>query len=182
MKYFRLRDDIEFLNRWYLGDIYGIDNWKVLVTAPETTNSLKIELIQDGAEIDFTLSETYGVPIVSEKLRKEFTTCEELDFVSVRVGGKSCRKSYYLMVTRQLADCVDEKESDFQILEKNDPVRPDKSGQYRSFFNLKIDATKVGDLEVFRLKNFETAIVISENIKNKLEMIEATGTDFELVT
>ncbi len=71
MKYYRLKDDIEYPNRWYLGDILDVDGWELLSSVPKIDNKLDVELYQDGDEMDFTLSDKaklikkneYKVPI-----------------------------------------------------------------------------------------------------------------------
>ncbi|WP_447971890.1 imm11 family protein [Nitrospira sp. M1] len=75
------------------------------------------------------------------------------------------------MVIKKSVDCVDENKSEFQKFEQNDPVRPDKAGEYRAFMKLRLDANKIVDVAIFRLAKFETAIIINEHIKSNLKLL-----------
>lgn len=108
----KLSDDINYPNRWYLGDISQVDNWELTTSTPK----------------------------------------EHADHLT-----------------------VDEVNSEFQKFEENDPVRPDESGEYRAFTKLRLDPNKIVDIDLFRLKGFEVAVVISERIKGKIESIGTTG-------
>ena len=172
---YRLNDDIEYPDRWYLGDVIGVDNWQLATSSPDTNEPLDVELVQDGVETDFTITATYGLPIVSSKIRREFVDLPELTFVPVSVVGRSCHTQYYVMVTKRTVDCVDEEKSEYQKFEENDPVRPDLAGEYRAFFELKVDPTKTAGLSIFRIAKFEVAIIVDERIKELLGGIDATG-------
>lgn len=32
MNFYRLRDNVDYLNRWYLGEVLSVDNWALLRT------------------------------------------------------------------------------------------------------------------------------------------------------
>ena len=93
MKYYRLKDNINFPKRWYLGEILGVDNWQLISSVPEQKNELNLTLYQDGEEMDFTQTEVYGVPIVSEKVKNELSCIYGIKFIPVnlekgaRTGG-----------------------------------------------------------------------------------------------
>jgi hypothetical protein len=46
---------------------------------------------------------------------------------------------------------------------------------------MRIDPSKVGDAKVFRPWGWTVALIVSEEIKEALERIRATGTQFEEV-
>jgi hypothetical protein len=46
---------------------------------------------------------------------------------------------------------------------------------------LRIDKQKVGNTKVFRPEGWEVALIVSEEIKDALERLGATGTRFEEV-
>jgi hypothetical protein len=58
---------------------------------------------------------------------------------------------------------------------------PDRVGQYRDVRDMRIDRAMVGNAKVFRPEGWEVALVVSEEIKNALENMGATGTRFEEV-
>jgi len=175
MKYFELNDDINFPDRWYLGDIFKVDNWKLSTSIPENAINMKIKLVRDGEEMDITFTEAYGVPIVSLKVREALDGIQGIAFIPVQVQGKNCTTEYFVLVTTEVVECVDEINSEFQKFEENDPVRPEKAGEYRAFMKLRLDSSKIVDIDIFRLMNFEVAVVISERVKEKLESVSTTG-------
>ena len=190
MKYYRLRDDINFPDRWYLGDVMHVDNWLYRNPPVEFMEPGKssLEIYQDGNEIDFTLTERYSVPIVSESFLKALSGLEEIDkpyhhvvFNEVDIVGKSLLNKYFAMVIETQIDCVDELQSDFKKYEINDPVRPDLAGEYSAFFNLSIDVDKTNDMHIFRIKEYLSAIIVSEKVKSRLESSSITGVVFENV-
>ena len=50
MSYYELTDDINFPNRWYLGDIAFADNWE-LAQHLDPEREYEVEVYRDGSEI-----------------------------------------------------------------------------------------------------------------------------------
>lgn len=190
MKYYRLRDDINFSKRWYLGDIQHVDNWLYRDPSVEfmEPGRGRLEVYQDGDEMDFTLTERYAVPIVSKKFFEALAGLEEIDkpyhhviFNQVDIVERPSLETYFVMVIETQQDCVDESKSDFKKFEVDDQVRPDLAGQYSAFFNLVIDPSKTDGRHIFRVKKHLGAIIVSEEVKNRLELSGITGAIFENV-
>lgn len=183
MRYFRILDDINFTNRWYLGDVSHDDNWIFTNGKPVSKDwdKLSLEVYQDGDEMDFTLTEGYLVPIVSENFKKKVTDVKGIEFFPVSIHKKQIKNKYYVMVVTQTADAVDESKSEFEKFEKDDAVRPDKAGEYRAFVKLVIDPPKAKGREIFRLKKFDIAIIVSEHLKKKITDDRLSGATFEEV-
>lgn len=190
MKYYRLRDDINFSSRWYLGDVQHVDNW--LYRNPPVDfmepGRGSLEIYQDGKEMDFTLTERYAVPIISGDFVEALSGLDEVDkpyhyvvFNEVEILDKPVSKSYFAMIIETQLDCVDESKSDFKKYAINDPVRPDRAGEYSAFFNLVIDPSKTEGKHIFRVKKHLGAIIVSEEVKNRLEKAGVTGAVFESV-
>jgi hypothetical protein len=59
--------------------------------------------------------------------------------------------------------------------------RPLDFTEYASVRDLRIDRTKVGDARVLRPEGWDVALIVSEEIKDTLERMGATGTRFEEV-
>jgi hypothetical protein len=181
MKYFELNDDINYPNRWYLGDILEVDNWEISTSKPVGVSNLQIEIVRDGNEMDFTFTEAYGVPIVSKKVKDALDSLPEITFVPVQILNRDCNTEYFVLIISAAIDCVDDDSSEFQKFEENDPVRPDKAGEYRAFIKLRLNVKKIVDIDVFRLRKFEIAVIVSEQVKNSLEAIGTTGMDLSTV-
>jgi hypothetical protein len=175
MNFYRLTDDVHHQGRWYLGDVSNFNSWSLLNKAPQGIDLLDMDVFRDGEELDFTLSECYGLPVVSDKIKEALDGVSGIQFISLEINGKSCISRYHLLVVSTVLKCVDECRSMFNKFEINDPVRPDKAGHYRGFMKLIIDAEKAKGHQLFRLEGFEIALIISEEIKARLDNIQAKG-------
>lgn len=190
MKYYLLRDDLELPSRWFLGDIRNVDNWGFSDPAPYFMEPAiyTLDVYRKGTAMDYTATEAFGVPVLSRKAKDALSGLPEIDepyyhtvLEPVNVEGMPVEQDYFVMVIETQIDCVDEVRSDFQKYEVNDPVRPDRAGEYRSFFNLVVDPEKIGDHHIFRLKKHLGSIIVSEEVKRRFEDAGVTGAVFESV-
>jgi hypothetical protein len=186
MKYFLLRDDVYFPLRWHLGEIIQVeDNWLFTAGNPiqldNIPDSLQISLYKDGIPMDYTTNGAFSVPVVSDKIRLQLDGVKGLQFIPVEISSKNVFTNFFIMVVGKVICCVDEEESVFGKFVKNDPIRPDKEGQYSWFTKLIIKKDKAQNEDVFRIKNAENYIIISERVKAALEDVGATGADLQEV-
>jgi hypothetical protein len=178
IEYFRLTDDVHFPKRWYLGDVRNADNWALVAgNFADPRQPLAVEVYREGDEMDFTLTEAYGVPIVSGKLRKALGDLPGVRFLPIEVEGKTLQQSYFAMLIESIVDCVDESRSEFEKFEVGDRVRPDKAGQYRAFFRLVVDKARAmtAGRPVFRLARFEVAIIVSGDVRRIINSVGTRG-------
>jgi hypothetical protein len=61
---------------------------------------------------------------------------------------------------------------------RHEDNRPDKLGEYRAVYGMRIDPSKVGDARIFRPWGWRVALIISEDIKQAIESAGLTGTRF----
>jgi hypothetical protein len=182
MEYFRLLDNINYPQRWYLGDIVPDDNnWKFTyankVDEALLSNDLKVEVYKSGIPMDYTTTEAYVVPIVSVALKQALEFVKDVQFLPVKIE----EKLYYIMVICSVIACLDESESEFEKYTENDLVGPDKAGDYKSFYKMKIDEKKVGVKNIFRLGGYDIAIIVSEKVKKEIENINSLTAKFKEV-
>jgi hypothetical protein len=183
MHYFTVTDDINLKDRWYLGDINIEDNWLFTYGKPLNTpdfDNLQVEIDKWGQELDFTLTDAYGVPIISEKLADQLF--EFGDFIQlIPVSIARAKSNYYILVLKFSIDCVDEGKSEFEKFEEGNDIRPDKAGEYEVINVLKLDASRI-NAPIFRISKYDIQMVMSEEIKLKLEQSNITGCRFKLAT
>lgn len=180
MNYYELTDDINFPNRWYLGDIAFTDNWG-LAQRLDPEREYEIELCRDGSEMDYTCTEVYGVSVVSKKFKDAVFGIAGITFAKVNIFGKKTISEFYIMAVAQELACINEEESEFQKFEVNDPVRPDKAGEYRGFLKMVVDPKKCAGFNIFRVKGFSIAIVVNAQVKQNLESEGVLGAQFKSV-
>ncbi|MCE4056167.1 imm11 family protein [Pseudomonas sp. Au-Pse12] len=190
MNYYLLRQDVLVPEKWVLGDVRHVNNWNFIdppVNFMEP-GAYALDVRFDGCEVDYSLAGYASVPVLSLKAYKALSGLPEVDepycnvvFEPVRFENKKVREEYFLMIIETQFDCVDEKKSGYKKFETDDPVRPDLAGEYHAFTNLVIDPEKVGHQHIFRVKKYLGAIIVSEEVKRRVEMAGVGGVLFESV-
>lgn len=184
MKYYRLQDDINYPNRWYLGTIINDDdNWKYVIgdNIDNYSSELEAKVSQDGSEMDYTITNAYSVPIVSERIKNQLYNLSDIQFIPLKIVGRKSDLKYFIMVVANKIDCIDETKSKFNKFEVNDPVRPDLAGHYRGFFRLVLDESRIEGKDVFRINKAENYLIISDRVKEALQNISASGVKMTLL-
>jgi hypothetical protein len=183
VNFYRLLDDISCPGRWYLGNVNVEDNWIFTYGMPvdETRfQNLIVEIYQSGREMDYSITEVYGVPVVSERLTEWlYEYMDDVQLMPIKVPNAS--KNYFILVVKNKINCVDERKSNFQKYEVDNEVRPDKAGDYEAIYDLKIDPTNINK-NIFRLAKYDIVTIMNEDVKLKLEKAALSGLRFELVT
>ena len=182
MKYFRLLDNINYPQRWYLGDLVpDNNNWKFTyankIDEALLASDLEVEIYKSGNSMDYTTTEGYVVPIVSVALRKALEFVKDVQFIPIQIEGQL----YYIMVLCSVIYCVDESASEFEKYLENDSISADKTGDYKSFYRMKIDERKTRFKDMFRLGGYDIAIIVSEKVKNEIENINPLTATFKEV-
>ncbi|CAI8817198.1 MULTISPECIES: imm11 family protein [Pseudomonas] len=188
MKYYLLREDVQFPERWYLGDIKHCNNWLFIDPPSEYMEpcTYALEVLEEGVSLDFSLAGYASVPILSEKARDALVGIPDVDepymnvvLEPVTVAGEHAHDRHYVMIVETQLDCVDESRSAFKKYEVNDPVRPDRAGEYSVFLSLVIDPARVQGKHIFRVKKHSGALIVSEEVKLRLERADLSGMLFE---
>jgi hypothetical protein len=182
-RYFRLTDDVHYPERWHLGEVEGIDNWALVMAraAPDASGEHVVKLYEPGREMDFTLNALYSVPIVSDRVRQALAGVPGLRFLPVRIEEAPSSRRFFVMVVDEVLDAVDESRSEFQKFAVDDPIRPDKAGQYKGIYKLVIDEAKAAGHPIFRLRGFLTAIIVDADVERRLQAAGVTGAVFQPV-
>ncbi|WP_312531721.1 imm11 family protein [Paracoccus sp. (in: a-proteobacteria)] len=198
MKYFRLVDDMweeTSQDRWIFGRFkyeteranYEFIDPPIEYMAPCT---YPIELRREGKPTDFSFTMDPGnVPILSTKAKNALAGIPEVDrpyhdvvIEPICIENTKVVGTYFVMIIETQVACVDEARSRFEKYIKDDPVRPDKAGQYRYFYELVLDPTKTESRHIFRLKDHLSTIIVSEEVKLRFENAGVTGAKFESVS
>lgn len=188
MDYYEILDELYIpKKRWFLGSINfdgEWDFWKYV--SPGKLDIPQKELFvttrKKGLPLDFTMAD-FELPIINEKV-KNLINQEELQFIPVKLEADPNSKiNYYLMVVNKEVECVDESKSVFVKWLKNDPIRPDKTGEYKSFEKLILNPVDIPkEANIFRLKKYDLVIVISEKLKRLLEENKVSGVQYKKIT
>jgi hypothetical protein len=181
MKYFLLKNDLNYPKRWFLGPIAlpsPFDFWKFTGIGPieDETDDLQVKITESGSVLDFTFSD-FDIPIINEKVASFFPE-HEVQLIKVQAGLFT--KLYILMILNAL-DCVDESLSSFEKFDENHSIRPDLAGNYEVFYKLVLDKSRCAEFSIFKIKGCSHYIIVNEKIKNKMMDSNVKGVLFQEV-
>jgi hypothetical protein len=182
---------------WVLADPYMRERWfpdeplaedGSVIDAREFTqgrrysgpNPVLIPLaIKKGLRPEFTFA-AFDMPVVSERVGKvlEAHCPHEIQRIPVRIDTLSGYEILNITVT---ISCINENLS-VVTKWKCEDGRPEKVGEYRMISELMIDPSFVREVEIFRIKGWEIALIVSEKVKQTLEKLPNIGVIFQVVT
>ena len=180
-RFFDLFDDMSVPYRWVLGEIMDEqgreldDSWQFTRgCAVRVDERLKVSIDVSGRALDFSLT-GLGTPIVHVRVASVFSELAPGDVQLIPVDVEGYPDQYLILVATKLIRCIDEKASQVQFWRPEHGL-PEKVGKYYSVDDMRIDKSKVGDARVFRTEGWRIALIVSEDIKDALDRIGATGT------
>jgi uncharacterized protein DUF1629 len=187
-QYFDLTDDVYISSRWDLGrplDEQGqqMEDWLFTKGEPVTIEGRPHIPVRGGEGKALDFSEAgIGVPLVSARVASVFAELAPKDVQLIPVDVEAHAEQFYILVCTRLVKCIDDEASDEVRYWKPEDGRPEKTGRYRSVIGMRIDPVQVGDAKVFRPWGWDVVLIISEDIKQALERMGATGAKFTEVT
>jgi hypothetical protein len=185
-RYFKLTDDVSVPGRWELGeptDLRGqeVDPWQFTKgKAVQVDERLRVPVKRPGQPLDFSFT-SLATPVVHDRIAVLLAELAPTDvqFLPVELGSQP--DQYRLLVATRLVRCIDDQRSAEVKYWKPEDGRPEKTGEYRAVYRLRIDPSKVGDARIFRTWGWDIALIVSEVVKESLERLGTTGTKFKEV-
>lgn len=187
-RYFELAEDMSHPGRWLLGnpmDAQGQEVESRQFMRGESTQvegHLRVPIYHPGTALDFSLVDDGGFPVVSRKVATVLSEVTPGDVQLFPVEVESRPEPYFLLNVTCLVKCIDDEASAEVRYWKPEDGRPERVGQYRGVYGLRIDPTKVGDAKVFRTWGWRGTLIVAEDVKEALERTGVTGLKFEEVT
>jgi hypothetical protein len=186
-RYFELLDNMTIPGRWLLGtptDLQGQeveDPWAFTDGVPiPDPGRLKLPIDVPGRELDFSLA-GFAAPVVHARVASVFSEIAPNDVQLFPVEIQGHPGQFFILVATRLIRCIDDaacRQVEFWTPEDG---QPEKVGEYRDIWGMKIDPVKVGDARVFRPWGWSVSLIVREDIKDALERLGATGTKFKEV-
>jgi hypothetical protein len=142
---------------------------------------LEVPIKIPGKPLDFSLAGIGVAPVVHVKvasLLKELAP-EDVQLFPVDIDGQP--DQFCILNVTRTVKCIDDEASEEVSYWTPEDGRPEKVGQYEGVHGMRIDPTKVGAARIFRTWGWTIALVVSEELKEALERIKATGTKFKEV-
>jgi hypothetical protein len=121
-----------------------------------------------------------SIPVVHVKVASMLAERAPGDVQLIPADIEGQPDQYLVLVATRLIRCIDEKASRILLWTHEDGV-PHKVGKYRDVRDMRIDKAKVGSAKVFRPEGWSTKLLVSEEIKDAMDAMGATGTRFEEV-
>lgn len=184
-RFFKLSDDVYVPHRWHLAtpiDSQGrkVHDWGFKKGAPvHLEGRLRIPMKVAGSPLDFSEA-GLRVPVVHLKVASILSELApgDVQFIPADIEGQP--DPYLVLVATRLIRCIDEKASKVQFWRPEDGL-PEKVGKYYSVDHMRIDKATVGNAKVFRPEGWSGTLIVSEEIRDALEHMHATGTRFDEV-
>ncbi|HVE83075.1 MAG TPA: DUF1629 domain-containing protein [Myxococcales bacterium] len=185
-RFYDLTDDKYVPGRWYLR---GPFRRRTELDARDYTEGVKrpdpgplaIPLLRPGKPLDWTEGD-YAMPVVSEKVSNILRELAPDDVQLFPVTVKGRRERYYIANAIHSCACVDEKRSQDVRRWTKDDFRPDLAGRYKVIHKLIINPRRTGGHRLFRVKDWEVALIASQEIKDAFEEAGVLGAEFIPVT
>lgn len=182
-KFYQIIDNTNLVGRWFLGSPMTIEGHPI---DPETftygtvlriAGPLVVGIRQHGHPLDFTFAD-FDMPVLSMRCVKILARIvhHNMQMIPARVEGYP--GDYAVVNFTGVVSCIDEQASVFTRWQENDG-RPDKIGQFRQMTQLQLDQSKIPPTDkIFRVAGWDVALVVSEEIKNRLKDESVTGLGF----
>ena len=184
-RFFDLSDDMDVPRRWLLDtplDSQGreVFDWDFKLGKPvQVEGQLKIPIMLKGRPLDFSWAGT-RIPVVHSKVAAMLSERAPDDVQLIPADIEGQKVQYFVLVATRLIRCIDEVASRVRFWKPEHGV-PEKVGHYIGMDSLRIGKSKVGNAKVFRPEGWSGTLLVSEEIKDALEQMGATGTLFEEV-
>ena len=185
-RYFKLTDDVDIAGRWELGEPVDprgqeVDPWQFTQgMAVHVRERLRVPIKHPGKPLDFSFT-SLATPVVHTQVATLLSQLAPDDVQFIPADIDSQPDPFCIFVATRLLRCIDDQRSTEVRYWKPEDGRPEKTGQYRSVYRLRIDPSQVGDAKIFRTWGWDIALIVSEEIKEALERIGATGMRFKEV-
>lgn len=137
--------------------------------------NLAIKLKRSRGIVRNVIGNIYSLPIISELIGKILVdNCpDEIELIEIIVD-KSTNLKYYLLNILNNIDAIDFQKSNYKEIIPDTKI-------LKEINKLVLDNSKIGKRQIFRLKDFEFIIVISEKLKNSLKQLDISEYKFILI-
>ena len=184
MKYFRLREHVEFPGgSWHLGKLYAQGGERLDSRIFNAGKSVKLEyplplslqIKRPGPSLDYDC-DSFGMPVVTHALGEALIKIvpDEIQLFPVEIIG--AKGSYDILNITQTVDCLDETRT------RGYHWTPEIGGRVRKYYMLAdehVDPERTNGHKLFRLKNWEVVVICSQEVKDVFDALHIKGALFD---
>lgn len=146
------------------------------------TGPLKAAVKQQGERRSFMFVGAEGIPVGNEQVASVFRelASDDVQLFPVEVVGESGQ--YFIVNAVKTPECIDEAKCREVHVYTQEDSAPERMGNYRWIYGLRIDPLKTEGAHVFRPARFTPAFIVTEEVKAALERVGNLAVSFERVT
>ncbi|WNG27749.1 hypothetical protein F0U62_29760 [Cystobacter fuscus] len=187
-RYFELTEDMSSPERWVLDDALDAHGKPVgsrlylNEASIRFDGRLRVPILHPGNPLDFSFADAGDFPVVTEKVASTLAELAPGDVQLYPAEVDSRPEPYFLVNVARLVRCIDDAACAEVSYWKPEDNRPEKLGQYRAVYGMRIDPSKVGDAKVFRPWGYPGTLLVAQDVKEALDRTGASGLDFREVT
>jgi hypothetical protein len=183
-RFFKLIDADPSPNRWHLKPVQDdqgrkISSWQFVEGKVLDLGFVpRFYLERPGHPLDFCWA-SCGTPVVNTRfvrVLEQLGAHREVQLIPAWVEGQS--EPHFILNALSIIRCIDDARCAEVLYWKPEDQRPDKLGQYRSVYGLKVDPVRVGAAHLFRTWGWLVVMVLSQELKDALERAGLTGMTF----
>ena len=187
MHFFEMYYDIYREERWELGETYSpsglIDEWNFTIgKAYESSEPMSVTS-EGGPPMDFNMA-AFDVPIISSvgaSIIQQYMQ-DDVQLIPVEIDGSdSWGDKWFIVNVLKKVKCVNEERSLFTKW-TDDDGRPDKTGKFRMVVKLAINNSGLDNIHLFRIEDWDVALIISSELREKLDNAGVDGIVYTPVT
>lgn len=183
MNYFRIVDSFTLHDRWCLATPRSANGEEIdprLFTEGIKYGGDKIvevPIAQGRRPIDFTFA-SFDMPVLKRDTAALIQTLAADGIQRVPVKNVGGYMGYEILNLLTLLKCINEKHSLISRWTESDGI-PSKVGMYAGIARLALDRASIEGHEIFRIKDWELPLIVSETVKSSLERVGTSGIAFQ---
>jgi hypothetical protein len=146
----------------------------------QVTESLCIPTKKKGKSLGITFGD-FDMPVVRGDAAELLHRLGGDQIQLIPITPEASTQKFFILSVLARIQCIDESRSTIIRWAPNDGL-PDKIGQYRSISKLVLDRNKLGAAPVFRIADWEVALITNQRVKVALEERSIDGVKFQPLT
>lgn len=182
-KYYRIVVNPMNYDGWFLGGPVNpkgekIDPRKFVkgFFIEDLSEELVLPIKKKGQPLNFLLG-SHDMPVVRQNIAEAIEKIVTKDVQRISVLIENGITGYEILNVIKRLDCVDENRSEAIRWTEADH-RPDLAGKYRVIREMKLRYDLIDNAHIFRIQNYEIALIVSEKLKKILEELRTEGISF----
>lgn len=135
-----------------------------------------VPISKSGPRLAYNFA-AFHMPVVTDEVARIISrvAADDVECFPVRIPG--CTQQHFVLNATVSLDCLDEERSEFTRWVEADN-RPDRLGQYHMISTIRIDWRRTRNHQIFRIKDWPIALLVSATLKNALMSVANLGVVF----